>query len=59
MSCLLAMEAQSLLYAAFFLFQGELSYADDINIHHIRVSDFQGVRGEGLIQMLNGTLIPS
>ena len=53
------MEAQSLFNTAFSLFQDELSYADDINIYCIRISGFLEVRGEGLIQMLSETLIPS
>ena len=54
MTCFLAMETQSFLDATFSLFWGELSHADDIDVHCIRILGF---RDEGLILMLGGTLV--
>ena len=48
-SCLSAMETQSLFDASLSLFWGELSDMDNIDIHCVRVFSLGGGRNEGLV----------
>ena len=56
-SCLSAMETQSLFNASLSFFWGELSITDNIEIHCVRVFGSGGSRGEGLVRMLGGLLV--